>query len=73
MIDHGVQTVGRGRLRGRYDVLIPLDGTAYVRVTSRKDRSLSRAEILAGLRRICAEFAEESGRDATPREPGEEG
>ena len=52
------RTTGRGVLRGRYDVLIPLKGTAYVRVTSRKDRSLSRAEILAGLRRICEEFAE---------------
>ena len=53
-----VRGVGRGRVRGRYDVLIPLEGAAYVRVTSRKDRSLSRAEILAGLRRLCDEFAE---------------
>lgn len=54
-VDH--QTVGRGRLRGRYDVLIPLDKSAYVRITSRRDRSLTRTEIIAQLRRLCDQFA----------------
>jgi hypothetical protein len=48
--------VGRGILRGRYDVLIPLGPKSYVRVTSRRDRSMTRAEIIAALRALCDQF-----------------
>lgn len=37
------------RVRGRFDVLIPL-GTGYVRITSDKDKSLTREEITQHLR-----------------------
>jgi len=41
------------KARGRFDVVVVFASGGYIRLTSRKDRSLSPAEIVAKLREFC--------------------
>lgn len=65
VVDADGRMLVRGRIRGRYDIVVPLDGPSYLRVTSRPDRSLSIAEIITGLRRLCDEL-EPAARSTPP-------
>jgi hypothetical protein len=55
----------RFRARGRYDIVCVFESGSYLRITSRKDRSLSPREIAAALREWAdrIEHAIESKRD----------
>jgi len=66
----------RGKVRGRFDIVVPFEDGAYLRITSHKTRSLPAAEIAACLREYAGYIengiqakALKRADDGTPKPP----